>query len=880
MALNTAMRSIDHWRDEARRALPDAEPDLVEEIAQHADDQWTHLVGNGTAPAEADARARLEILEWRHRHRVRRLSRARIAAGWAGLLTDLRRAPRAFRTHPALTIGGVVLSAIATAGAVGAFVVVYGVLFRPMPYPDAARLAVIWQRGAVTQISYPDLTDLAGSSSVFDAVSAIGGGRASLRVGDEIQRVNSIGFEPTGLAMLGAAPYLGRLLTPADADSRNVLISHRLWRGALGADPSVVGRVFWLSGQEITVVGVLPPGFDFELPVPPAFRLEQNDIWRIIDRRSPMLSRRSCSCFESLVRLAPGVSLSQAQAAIDAVGARLAIEHPDTNALRQFRLAALHDEVVDPVRRPLLLVAIAGAVMLVVALANLVVLGLSRWSARQVEFTIRAAIGATAPRLRRQMFCESALIALIGGAAGGALAYQLVTLLRASEAAHLPRIDALQFDSLGLSSGVLIALLATTALSWYPFRLQPGILQAGSRATDIRVQRSRRILVALEVAMALVLASSSALMTLSISRLLHVDPGFDPGAAGAARISAYAERYPSLPASNRFFESVLAQLREMPGITLAGAGSSLPLSGQTSGTGVVAQGSDATSEPLNAGWQVITPGYLGAVGLRLKKGRDFAADDQSRPGHITLITEGLAQSLFPGQDPIGRLIGIGGDGERGHWHEIVGIVGDVRHRALDAAPEPRVFDLLGQHSERTLYVVARSGIGSGIEAVRAIRRASSSVDSQAPLFEAATLQSLVERSAASRRFASQTAFQLAATGVLLTLIAVYAVTRASVAEQTREIGIRTALGASKRDVLLSVSREAMSSALVGAASGVLASLALGGVLQSQLFGVTAVDRYWVLPLTVVGVTLTLLAAALPAARRAASIDPLSAMRTE
>jgi predicted permease len=870
---------VARWRAEAQRMLGGADPDVIDEVAHHLADRWIHLIDAGSDAASADQTVWSDLERWRAVPRRRLMPKG--AAIWSGVGGELKRAPRAFRTHPISSVGAAVLSAIAITAIVATFVIVYGVLARPLPYPDAERLAVIWQieRSTQSQISYPDLADVS-APSVFAAVSAMSGGRGSLRVGDTIHRINAISFEPSGFAMLGATPYLGRLVAAADADTSNVMISHKLWSTVLNSDAAIIGRVLWLSGRDVTVVGVLPPGFDFELPVPP-FKREKNDVWMLLDRKSPLLSRRDCSCYESLVRLAPGFSTRDAQAAVDAIAGRLAREHASTNASRAFRVAPLRDDVVASVRAPLAWLSVAAAVTLLVALANLVVLGLSRWSERQVEFTIRGAIGATSFRLRRQIFCESLLIAVCGGVCGVAVAYQLVDALRASEAAKLPRVDAVQFDAPAWVVTVLLIVLTTLVMTWQPLRLRPSALQSGQRLTDRHVRRSRRILVTAEIALALVLVTGSALMTLSIIRLLDVDPGFEPRGAATARVSAYAARYPAATDVTRFFDAILDDLRATPDIAAAGAASSLPLSGQMTGTAVVAQGHEARpGSATTAGWQVMTPEYTQAVGLRLKAGRDFTPGDRARQGHVTIITESLARELFPGQDPIGRSIGVGGGEARGDWHEIVGIVGDVRHQALDTEPEPRVFDLLGQHWERTLYLAARSRSGTASAAASAVRRVALSRDPEVPVFEAATLEALVDRSAAPRRLASRFALQLAGVAVLLTVIGVYAVAAAGVADQSHEIGIRAALGASQRDLVALVAREALWSAAWGGGAGLLASFAVAALLQAQLFGVAASDRYWLVPGTLGIVVIVLMMAVVPVARRAATIDPLKAMRID
>ena len=882
------MADIDHdnvfarWRPEVQSALPDADPGVVDEVAQFIADRWVRARDAGHTVAESDAGARADLREWQGRQPPRRRYRGQPSLAWLGIGADVRYAARSLRLRPIFTVGATLLSSIAVAAVACAAALVYGVLWRPLSYPDADRLAVIWEvtRGTNTQISFPDYTDVA-SAAVFDARTAMSGGRGSLRIADTIHRVNLLEMEAVGYSMLGARPVLGRLLTDADADQPFAMISYRLWSTVLAADPNVLGRQLWLSGRTLTVVGVLAPGFDVELPVPPGFMLERQEIWMVLQRKSPFVARREVSGYEALVRLAPGRSLEEAQAAATAIGERLAREHPGTNAGRTFRVAPLKNEVVAPMRTPLRLVAIAAAVTLLVALANLVVLGLVRGADRQHEFTIRTALGAGAFRLRRQLLTENVLITLCGAALGTAFAYQSVQALLRSEAARLARPDAIRFDTPVMLVVVAAGILIVAALTLQPMRVATASLRSGTRTATAATRRTRRLMAVCEVALAMVLATGGALLALSFNRLLAVDPGFIADGVASARISAYAARYPTRADTVRFVEGILSRLREMPDVAAAGAGYSLPLSGQFTGTAVVAEGRPRPPGPApSAGWQFVTPGYFEATGVARRSGRDFVAEDLQRSAHVVIINEHLARTLYPGEDPIGKRIAVGGDERNNHWHEIVGVVADVRHRALDVEPAPRVYDLFGQHFERTVYVVARSETADAASLVATIRRIAYEADAEAPVFELATMTSLVARSAAPRRLATIVAVALAAVAVVLAYIGVYGVAAAAVAERTREIGVRAALGASPRELFALVARDGAWTGAAGGCLGLAGALAATRMLQAQLFGVQAADTLWLLPLVIVALLVVTLLAIVPSALRAAAVDPLTAMRAE
>jgi hypothetical protein len=331
----------------------------------------------------------------------------------------------------------------------------------------------------------------------------------------------------------------------------------------------------------------------------------------------------------------------------------------------------------------------------------------------------------------------------------------------------------------------------------------------------------------------------------------------------------------------RFFDELLRRLKTRPEIAAVGASSSLPLSGQMSGTAIVAEGRPVPmGNRPTAGWEVITPGYFDAVGMRLLSGRDFTPEDRGRSPHVVIISDSLARTVLPGEDPVGRRIGVGGGEADGDWHEIIGVVAGVRHTALDRVPEPRAYDLVGQHWSRTLFVAARTRSEEPGLIPASIRATARAVDPEAPVFEAATLQELADRSAAPRRFASSLAIALAGAGLLLALVGVYAVAAAALSERTREIGVRAALGAAPRELFRLIFAEGAWTATVGGLVGVVAAALVAGTLRAHLFGARPSDVYWVIPGVFIAVVVALGLAAVPAARRAAAADPVAAMRAE
>lgn len=863
-----------------REALPAATDDLVEEVAQHFAQRWNEVRAAGDPATKADAAIVAELARWRGRAEARR-SRFAPTTQLAGWATEARRALRSTWRRPAFSLASVLLTAIAIGATVTAFSVAYGLIWRPLPFPDGDRLAVVWQvsRGEDGQVSYPDYQDVTAGGP-FDGATAISSGTGSLRIGDRIERVNMLWVEPSGFTLLGATPILGRLLGPDDRATPNVLISHRLWQSQLSADPGVIGRSLWLSNRDLIVVGVLAPGADLELPVG-SFRLEQQDLWAVLDSTESSASRRDFSSYEALVRVRPGVALDAAQTHVDAVAARLEAAHPETNSGRGFRVAWLADEVVAAYRRPVLLASLAAVVAFLTGLANIVMLTGVHLSDRRQELAIRHALGAGVFRIRRQLLTEQALLTSAGTVAGLLLAKFLTAAITASEAAHLPRADAIRLDGPAWLAALVLALTVAAALALVPWRRgDPSTtLRAGGRSSG-GSRRSQQAIVAAELALAMTLATAGALVGLSLVRLTSLDPGFEPEGVVSMRVSAYATQHPGRDDVTRFFASVIDDVRALPGVAAAGASSSLPLSGQATGTSVAAFGQPPSpgEPPLTAGWQFVTPGYFQTLGMALREGRAFDTADLARDGHVTVINDTLARVLFDDQPAVGRRISVGGDD--GDWHEIVGVVADTRHGSLAEGPGPRVYDLFGQHWGRTLFLIADSGNQTAATMAAPIRRAVAAHDPEAPVFQIATMHDLLRQSSAPFRLSASMAGGLALVALVLAVAGVYATAAVSVAERRREVGVRAALGASRGELIGLIFRDGAWTALAGLAVGSAGAVAAARLVAAQLFGAQAWDAAIVIPATALAIGAAVAAATVPAALRAAGIDPLIAMRNE
>jgi len=792
-------------------------------------------------------------------------------------------AMRSIRTRPVASAGAALLVAVAVAAASAVFAVTYGVLGRPLPYPQANRLVTVWQsfKGGVNQISYPDYLDLQ-RTGVFDMSGAMMSGVGTFVLNGTADRLNAIDVEPAVLSILGATPIRGRLLTSDDSGTPLVMISHRLWQSAFGGREDVIGAQFTLSGTPLTVVGVLPAGFDLEFPVTSTFGVGRNDIWAPFDRASSLIGRRDVTTYEVIARLAAGVDQARAQAIADTTAAGLQKLFPETNSDRGFTLIGLQQRATEAARRPLTLAGIASALVLVIALANLTTLSLGRLSARGAELALRRSLGASTWRLARLLVVENAFVTAAGTAIGVGIGAWLCQAIAASRTARLPLPDAIQFD--GAVWAVVLGLGATLSLipALVALHLAPHDAgsPSGSRVVGPAARRWRRALVVTEVAIALVMSVSAALLSLTLARLLTVDPGFATQGTLTMRVSAYAARYPDKSTTSAFFASLARSLSAVPGVARASFGSSLPLSGQMSGTSVMAaEMPQPPSARLNAGWQTVAPGYFAAIGIPVLRGRDITEADASRSAHLTMLNQAAARALFGDADPIGRRVAVGGGDANGDWHEVIAVVGDVRHTALTDAPMPRVYDVFGQHWGRTVYLVIQAQAGVTASTLEsAVRRTIAGADSSAPIFEIATIDSLVAKSVATRRLAALLGAGLAGVSILLALIGTFAIVACLAAERTSEMGVRLALGAPRFAILRLILIEAVLTSIGGCLIGVAGAALAARVMQQQLFGVRTSDAAWLTAVLAAGLTLGSLLAGWWPARRATLADPLAGMR--
>ncbi|HEV2706868.1 MAG TPA: ABC transporter permease, partial [Pyrinomonadaceae bacterium] len=682
--------------------------------------------------------------------------------------------------------------------------------------------------------------------------------------------------------VLGKQAAHGRTFTTEEErpDAQVVVISDGLWKRRFGGDPHVVGQSVMLDGESVTIIGIMPEGFSFPID------RERVDFWSPIDPTSDQNRERGSSYLNVVARLRDGATLAQAQAEADAVAARLSTQYADTNAGRGFSLIPMHEDLVGDLRPALLVLLGAVAFVLLIACANVANLMLARASSRHKEIAIRTAMGASRWRIVRQLVTESLLLALAGGALGLLIALWGVDLLVASIPADIPRVQEIGLDRRVLAFTALISMLTGFLFGLVPALqvskpdLNEGLKEGGRGSTEgARRNRVRSALVVVEVALSLVLLIGAGLLMRSFAELREVKAGIDPSGVLTASISLPDAKYKDEAAQAEFFRRVLENVAARPGVRAASAVMPLPLSGSAMMNGLNIEGRPpaAPGERLTTHTRITSPDYFRAMSIPVVKGRVFTDRDGREAPKVVVVNETFARKYFPGEEAIGKRVEI--TVAEDMIGEIVGIVGDVKHRSLDAPPDPEAYvSYLQVPSGYMLF--ALKGDGQNAAALTStLREAVRQVDADQALAEVRTMEQLVSNSVARRRFNMLLLGVFAGVALLLAAIGIFGVMNYTVTQRTHELGIRIALGAQTRDVLRLVVGQGMTLIVIGVAVGLAASFALTRLMRSLLYGVSATD-----PLTFVGVALVLASIALLAcyipARRATRVDPMIALRYE
>jgi putative ABC transport system permease protein len=695
----------------------------------------------------------------------------------------------------------------------------------------------------------------------------------NLTGGGDPEMLFGYAWQPEVFSVLGLTPIAGRTFTAADGKNV-VVIGHGLWRRRFGADPSIVGRAIILDNRSYTVLGVMPPTHQW----PSEF-----DVWTPIDLDPATAHARDRQILRIVARLAPGATIAGADAELRGIGQSLADSFPDTNRYRGARVVSVRDMNVKDIRPTLLVLLGAVGLVLLLVCNNLASLFLARSEARRREIAIRVALGAGRGRIVRQLLCESLILAIVSGAVGLLLALWGVGLLVRAFPTKIGNLAIPHIDHIPIDARIVAFTFVAAAVTGILFGIVPALsasrpdlertLREGSLATSPRGTRLRRMLVAGEIALALVLAAGAGLLARSFHNVAAQDLGFTPGGVLTARALLADNRYPDAAKQRQFVADVLARLRALPGVAAAGAISTLPLSRWSSDTSFTLDGHDA--DEIKAAFNVVDPGYFAAMRVALVGGRGFTAADRDDVPEVCVVDHLLATRYFAGDDPVGRRLNFG-TRDKPKWRTIVGVVADVKQFGPTAQPEPTVYVPFAQKAWPLLGFVVRTA-GDPTQLAGAMRAAVGEVDPEQALSYVTTFDDLLSDSLAPLRVTLASLGVFAALALALAALGVYGVMAFAVAQRRREIGVRVALGARQGDVARLVLGQALRLAALGVAIGLVLALAAGRVLAGLLYRVGASD-----PLTFAGVAALLVAVALAGAwlpaRAAARVDPMTALR--
>jgi putative ABC transport system permease protein len=788
------------------------------------------------------------------------------------LFQDLRYGVRSLVRSRGFTLVAVLTLALGIGANTAIFSLVNGVLLRPLPYPHAERLVI-------APVSMPDFEDLRAASRSFDDLAVWGSNRYSLGSdGAASEPVLGAIVSARFFPLLGG-PALGRVPGPGDQREKVAVIAHGLWQRRFGGDPGAMGRVIRLYGDPHTVIGVMPPEFQF-----PAARFE---VWVPLESAmaaSPaQAENRSLRIFRALGRLKPGVSLAQAQSEVDAIAGRLESVHPDTNQGFRFALAGAQERLVGPVRPALLALLGTVSLVLLIACANVANLLLVRARAREREIAIRTALGADRWRVVRQLLTESLILAGAGAALGVLLARWGLDVLPALSP-DIPRLSAVRVDPWVLAFTAAVALLTGVlfglAPAWQAVRTSAtaGLREGGRGAAgSAGARRLRAALAVSEVALALVVLVGAGLLVKSLVRLLTVDPGFVADNLLTAHVPLTGAQRTGQQ-RGALAAQIVERVGQIPGVAAVGGATGLPPVTPQRSTAFEVEGREPSAQEERAFFIAATPGYFQALRTTVVDGRTFDERDVDGAPEVVLVNRTLARRLFGETPAVGRRLKLRNPEQGDAWRTIVGVVADVRYAGLDDPGGACIYTPFAQTPFFWTYLMVRTtGAPRSVES--SVRAAVSSVDPLIEVAELATMDDVIAGSVAQPRFNVVLISSFAGLALVLAAVGIYGVISYSAGQRTREIGVRMALGASRTDVLRLVTVEGLRMAVLGVALGLLAAAAASRLLQQLLFEVGTTDGATYAGAGAVLLVIALFASAVPALR-ASRLAPMAALRTE
>ena len=809
------------------------------------------------------------------------------------LLHDLRFAMRTLLKSPGFTLIAVVTLALGIGANTAIFSVVNAALLRPLPYPDAERLVRVYsaQEGDRSTVSPPDFADWRAQAGVFEHAAALNSSSDFTLTGsDEPVRVPGAQVTPDFLEVLRTPPALGRGFSESDGvvgQNRVAILGYGLWQQRFGARPDIVGQPIELDGVRYSVVGVMPRGFEYpqgaELWTPLAFTAEE------------MATQRGAHYLDVIARLKPGVTIEGAQAAMEAIAARLAQQYPKSDKGWSAQVSSMRDSLVGDVRPALLILLGAVGLVLLIACANVANLLLARSMTRGREIAIRTALGASRAAIVRGILAESMLLAALGGAAGLVVASWATSALIKLQPDAIRGLGAVTIDRSVLAFTIALVLITGLLFGILPALQASRIADVSSRLKESSRSttggrewwRARGVLVGAEMALAVMLLAGAGLLMRSFVRLVRTDPGFRTEQILTFNLSLPDARYPKPEQSDQFFAELLPEIRSIPGVQSASAVFGMPLTGfsfqisihEMDGRVLTSDESDELPSPQI---RIVTPDYFGVLGIPVLRGRPITGVDNARAPRAVVVNQSAARLYWPGEDAVGREITVGtsfGMGRGRVGGTVVGVVADTREFGPGAPTKPEIFLPHSQVPVTFMSVAVRTKSPDSDALLGAIRSRLQAIDPNVPIYQARTIDQLLGDAVAKPRFYMVLLGAFALCALILAAIGIYGVMAYVVGQRTHEIGVRMALGARAGQVLREVVTRGMRPAVVGLVTGIVGALILTRVLSRLLYGVSATD-----PLTFLGVAVVLVAVALVAtwipARRASGVDPAIALRSE
>jgi predicted permease len=830
---------------------------------------------------------------WRERRRVARRALGAVPDAWylfrqqwrpEMILQDIRFAIRLMRLRAGYTAIVIVTLALSIGATTAMFSAIHAVLLRPLPFREPSRLVKVWEndrlngkpRYAVAPANYDDWRNQTRTFEQLAAYITQGGSLAG-SVGEPFHANVGV-VTPNFFETLGVTPALGRPLTAADGvppNNRILILSHAVWQTHFGSDQSVIDRTVQFAGEPCRIVAVMPQGFTFPD--------RSIDVWRPLGMRAETLELRAQHFFDVIARIKPSVTLEQARADLENVAIGAQKKYPETNDQRGTTMVPLQDAVVGDVRKALYLLGAAVGLLLLIACANVANLMLVQSAARRRELAVRSALGADRYRLVRQLLVEGAVLALVGGAAGVAMATWLTRVIARVAVDYVPRMTDVRIDPtvltfalvLSLGTGFIFAVLPATRASRSNAQRD---LREGARGSVGGGRWMRNSLAVIEFAAAIVLVVGAALLLESFWHVLRVEPGFATTHVLTVETELPQARYEKDESIRQFYHDLIERLSANPGVRAAAIVNNLPLTGQAWTAWLTIENRPKLAgEPPEVGYRIVTPGYLAAMQIPLVQGRWLADSDTPESMKVVVVNKALAQRFFPAGDAIGSRIRLGPN-PKAAWLTVVGVIGNVRHEGPEVEPAPETFKSFTQDTMGDLTLVVRAE-GDRAAIASSVKSVAGTIDSSVVLWRMRWMDGILDEHLAPRRLSLFLIEGFAALALGLALLGIYGVMSYTVSERVPEIGVRMAIGAAPGEIYRMVIADGLRLAIPGLLIGVAVALTVTRIARSMLFNVSPADP---LAFTVVGVgglLIALMACFVPA-RRAARVDPLQAIRAE